>query len=150
MSSSSSLDNIPFSARDGFLHLPSARVDFEARYSAQQLKLHSFFDHPFFQKSSVYVPPTDFLTRPRRESGDLPESVYPQKLAAWFYSPDLGYPFVFEEARDLYFSLRVPFVYLSQIFAGPQVVSSSNRKNLILSLVSKFDHHLVRHLFSLS
>lgn len=137
-------NSTPFSVDDALCFLPASRSDLEGSFSPQELSLPSFFDHPAFKNTAAYIPPSDFLTRPRRVSGEIPDSVYPQALTAWFYSSDCGHPFVYEEARDLYFCIRIPFSFLSRTFAGTRAVAESNRKQRLLSLVSQFDRHLVR------
>lgn len=137
-------NNVPFSEIEAHCFLPSSSLDFNGQYTAQHLSLPSFFDHPAFADSDSYDPPADFLTRPRRVSGEVPEIVYPQKLVAWFYSSEAKYPYVYEDALDLYFCTRIPFSMLRQAFSGDSAVLESRRKHHVLSLAIKFDLHLVR------
>src|SRR5580698_917085 len=135
--SSSSLpqyNNIPFSSSPAYCFLPSAQIDLHSHFAPDDLLVPSFFDLPVFHDSTAYSPPADFLARPRRTSGIPPERVYPHKLAAWFYASDSSLPFVYEDARDLYFCIRIPFAYLSHIFSGDQAVPVASRKAHVLSM----------------
>lgn len=140
-------NNVPFSHKPAAIFLPSSAIELESGFSSLELHMDSFFKKAPFTDVSSYRPPSDFLTRPRRTSGDLPSTTYPQKLTKWFYPPASGHPFVYEEARDLYFSISIPYSVLGMAFEGSQAVPAASRKTYLLNFVSKFDRHLVRFLF---
>lgn len=137
-------NNVPFSSVKAVCFLPSSKNDLADLFTPQQLSLPSFFDDPVFGNAKSYQPPVDFLSCPRRTSGKIPEVVYPWKLADWFYPPDADLPYVYEDARALYFCLLIPSSYLSGAFVGPQALPECNRKHYLLNLITKFDPHLVR------
>lgn len=141
-------NNVPFSGSGAYCTLPSSRFHFEIQYTNIDNGLPSFFDHPAFEDSTTYHPPSDFLSCPQRVSGEVPEIVYPEKLVSWFSFAPGPLPFVYENALDLYFSIQLPFSYLSNIFSGPEAVPESKRKNHVLSMISHFGPHLVHSLFS--
>lgn len=138
-----SYNNVPFSTAPAAVFLPAVHTELENQFKTTERHMPSFFTKPPFVDSSTYRPPSDFLTRPRRTSGVVPDSSYPQKLADWFYPSDAGHPFVYEEARELYFSISIPFSVLSGAFQGHQAVPASARKTYLLNFVSKYDCHLV-------
>lgn len=137
-------NNIPFSTDIGDIFLPATHLELAELFKPTELLMSSFFSQSFFSDPSSYRPSDDFSTRPRRTSGDLPVSSYPQKLVEWFYTSDSGHPFIYEEARELYFSISIPFTALSDAFQGSRPVPVSGRKTFFLNFVSKFDRHLVR------
>lgn len=137
-------NNVPFSSSRALCKLPSAKADLDEFFNPPDRLLPSFFDDPAFASPLTYQPPADFQFRSRRTAGNEPSHVYPRMLAAWYYPASDCLPVVYEDARDLYFCLRFPFIALSNMFLGAHSIPESHRSNHIFALLMTFKLHLVR------